>query len=59
MRYWQLSTVMYRLCIFLSSAGIFNCIHILVTELRMTTLLIKKFSDDDDDDDDNCFWLTD
>jgi len=50
---------MYRLCIFLSSAGIFNCIHILVTELRMTTLLIKKFSDDDDDDDDNCFWLTD
>jgi len=48
MRYWQLSTVMYRLCILLSSAGIFNRIHILVIELRMTTLLIKKFDDDDD-----------
>jgi len=39
---------MYRLCILLSSAGIFNRIHILVIELRMTTLLIKKFDDDDD-----------
>jgi len=40
---------MYRLCIFLSS--IFNRIHILLIELRMTTLLIQKFDDDDDDDD--------
>ena len=47
-RYLQLSTVIYRLCIFLSS--IFNRIHILVIELRITTLLIKKFDDDDDDD---------
>ena len=48
-RYWQLSTVMYRLCILYPS--IFNRIHFLVIELRMTTLLIKKFDDDDDNDD--------
>jgi len=46
-RYLQLSTVMYRLCIFLSFY--FNRIHILVIELHMTTLLIKKCDDDDDD----------
>ena len=31
--------------------SIYNRIHILVIELRMTTFLIKKFDDDDDDDD--------
>jgi len=32
---------------------IVSTIHILVIELRMTTLLIKKFDDDDDDVDDD------
>jgi len=33
----------------------FNRIHILVIQLCMTTLLIKKFDDNDDDDDDDTY----